>query len=333
MATIRLLKASGLYSQVQKRAPYGFKLIIKNKIREIPFGLHILPLINFIKFPFLSKVGKSVKEYYSAVFGRKNFDSVFAPAFNAVISQNADNYPADLLLKRRKKRDRSSPSSFVFANGFQNIIKELLSHKNINLNTDSEVLSISRTEEQLYHLKTSKGEYTCKNLVLACPPVHGAKIVKSLSPEMSATLGKISCNTIASKGLVVQSSACSRKKFAGLFGENLPFYSIVTSDTRGNFSERGFAFHLKNEELPEEELCNYLKLLVDFKGDSPVCYYSEKTLPALNVNHLKILDELERQLAAIPNLYITGNYFGGVSIEDCVLRSESELLRFKKSKG
>ena len=52
----------------------------------------------------LKKKGHSVESYYSKIMGRKNFEKVFQPAFNAIICQEADAFPADMLLQKRDRR-------------------------------------------------------------------------------------------------------------------------------------------------------------------------------------------------------------------------------------
>ena len=49
-------------------------------------------------------------------------------------------------------------------------------------------------------------------------------------------------------------------------------------------------------------------------------------LPSPVIGHDRVVAELDRMLAG-QRLALTGNYFEGLAIEDCVLRSRSEWAR------
>lgn len=53
------------------------------------------------------------------------------------------------------------------------------------------------------------------------------------------------------------------------------------------------------------------------------------TVPSLRVGHRQWLEKIDNMLAG-KNLLLTGNYFGGMAIEDCVSRSLSESERLRK---
>jgi protoporphyrinogen oxidase len=53
------------------------------------------------------------------------------------------------------------------------------------------------------------------------------------------------------------------------------------------------------------------------------------TLPGLKTGHARFLQEIEGLLNKHAGLYITGNYFTGLSMEDCVGRSFREYQRFE----
>ena len=55
----------------------------------------------------------------------------------------------------------------------------------------------------------------------------------------------------------------------------------------------------------------------------------ENYIPSLRIGHPEIIAKVERLLAGKP-LFLAGNYFRGVAIEDCVSRSLSEFQRLKK---
>jgi len=48
------------------------------------------------------------------------------------------------------------------------------------------------------------------------------------------------------------------------------------------------------------------------------------------MGHHKWLEKTDMLLKGKKNLLLTGNYFGGMAIEDCVSRSKSEVARLKE---
>ena len=60
---------------------------------------------------YLKKAGQTVRSYYGRIVGPGNFARVFSAVFSAVPSQKADDFPADMLFKKRG-RDKGFPKSF-----------------------------------------------------------------------------------------------------------------------------------------------------------------------------------------------------------------------------
>jgi UDP-galactopyranose mutase len=53
---------------------------------------------------------------------------------------------------------------------------------------------------------------------------------------------------------------------------------------------------------------------------------SRRTLPTPALGHGEIVDAIDRLLVG-GRLAVTGNYFAGLAVEDCVLRSNAEWAR------
>jgi protoporphyrinogen oxidase len=47
------------------------------------------------------------------------------------------------------------------------------------------------------------------------------------------------------------------------------------------------------------------------------------------MTHFQWLEKINTMLEDKKNLLLSGNYFGGMAIEDCVIRSKSEYERLK----
>lgn len=90
---------------------------------------------------------------------------------------------------------------------------------------------------------------------------------------------------------------------------------------------RGFAFHFRPRELAAEaqveHICRALGIAEDrIAGMSRV----SNRLPALRAGHSELVRKIDALLAG-GRLALTGNWFLGVSIEDCLTRSHQECER------
>jgi oxygen-dependent protoporphyrinogen oxidase len=56
---------------------------------------------------------------------------------------------------------------------------------------------------------------------------------------------------------------------------------------------------------------------------------ANNVVPALRLGHYDIVNEIDGLLKG-KQLYMSGNYFAGLSIEDCVSRSKTEVSRLLK---
>jgi protoporphyrinogen oxidase len=55
----------------------------------------------------------------------------------------------------------------------------------------------------------------------------------------------------------------------------------------------------------------------------------QNVVPSLRKGHREWLKKADDLVGGSKNLLLTGNYFGGMAIEDCVSRSRSEFERLK----
>ncbi len=104
------------------------------------------------------------------------------------------------------------------------------------------------------------------------------------------------------------------------------FHSAVTRDPFPDPERRSFTFHFKSGHSREEQLRRMSEVL-----RVPVAELGEPEtrrtlLPAPALGHDRVVADLDRLLAG-RRLALTGNYFQGLAIEDCVQRSFGEFAR------
>jgi UDP-galactopyranose mutase len=100
----------------------------------------------------------------------------------------------------------------------------------------------------------------------------------------------------------------------------------VTRDPFPDPARRGFAFHFRPGQTRQARLARALEVLKVTEAD--LLHLAEKrvSLPAPALGHGEVVAEIDRCLTG-SRLALTGNYFDGLAIEDCVLRSNAEWRR------
>ncbi|MBI5026810.1 MAG: FAD-dependent oxidoreductase [Nitrospirae bacterium] len=314
-----------------RREKVPFRLLVDNQIKSIPSQLNFIELLFSAPRLFtLKKDGQSVESYYSRIVGPKNFERVFAPAFNAVISQKANDFPADMLFKKRKRR-KDIIKKFTFTDGVQTITDSIASQPGINLLTGKKVQAI-QFSDNFFRIATADGSsYESLSLALATPVSAAAELLKTSYRELSAILSQIKVNTIETVGVAIRNDAVSLSPFAGIIATDNYFYSAVSRDTVPHKSYRGFSFHFKAGILSYEAKLRRISEVLGVKPEQlEYMVTKENIVPCLRVGHDKFITEID-QLIAGKRLLLTGNYFSGLAIEDCVSRSLKEFSRLKKS--
>jgi oxygen-dependent protoporphyrinogen oxidase len=100
---IRIIEECGVRGRLLPRKKVPFMMFVDGRVKSIPSELDFFELICSAPRIFtLSKSGQTVGSYYSRIVGKRNFDRVIGPALSAVPSQRADDFPADMLFKKRK---------------------------------------------------------------------------------------------------------------------------------------------------------------------------------------------------------------------------------------
>lgn len=325
-ALLGILEKSPGLDKLLPRAKVSFRLYVDGEIRSIPKELGIFGLLGSApRILTTKKAGRSVRDYYSRLVGRKNYERVFGPLFAAVPSQPADDFPADMIFKKRPRR-KDVLRSFTLAGGLLTAIDAMAAHPRVTVETGFEAAAIER-EGEGFVVRDANGETRrARHLALAVPPSIGATLLGSAFPELAAALGRIKCTRVESIGAVVRKDATPIAPVAGIVPLGHRFYSAVSRDTVPHPEWRGFAFHLKPETTRDEALALMAEVLKTEVSRLEHVVTREVLLPSPVVGHAETVAEIERQLEPT-GLFLTGNYFGGLAIEDCVLRSKREAER------
>jgi oxygen-dependent protoporphyrinogen oxidase len=323
---IRIIEECGARERLLPRRKVPFKMFVGGRVKSIPSQLDFLELIcSAPRIFMLSKSGETVGSYYSKIVGKRNFDRVIGPALSAVPSQRADDFPAGMLFKKRKRR-KDIVKSFTIEGGLQSISDAITTGNGIEVITGTEVSAVS-AEDTLYKVSTAgRGEFAADNLASAVPPPVASRLLKNILPDAAARLADIKVARIESLGVMVKKESVGLPLFAGLIPVEDVFFSVVSRDTVADAAFRGFTFHFKQGLDRAEKIRRITEVLGTDKFEA----FSENTavLPSPARGHEKIVGDIDRRIEG-RRVYITGNYFSGLAIEDCVSRSWAEFGRLK----
>jgi oxygen-dependent protoporphyrinogen oxidase len=164
-------------------------------------------------------------------------------------------------------------------------------------------------------------------VAVATPPRAAATLLADVAPAAAAEAGAVRDSAADATGVVVRAERVAHVPPATflipLAGD---FYSVVTRDVVPHADLRGFVFHFKPGATPAARLERVTKVL----GVAPLALERVEErrtlLPSPAVGHAARVAAIDRALAGT-RLAVTGNWFGGLALEDCVLRSRAEWRR------
>lgn len=325
---IKTLRELELDSGFHPREKASFKMYKDGKILPLTSSLSKLELaINLPRMLFTRKEGHTVRQYYSAILGKGNYENFFSSMMQAVISQDASDFPADMLLKKRV-RDKTAPKNFTISNGMSTFIENVAGMENITVMTDSEAVEITHNDS-IYTAETQKGErFSTENLVMACPPPVAGKLLSKTVPDTAEMLSGIKGVKVESLGVIVNKQDMELEPFSFIIAKNDTFTSAVSRDIIPHDKYRGVAFHFRDGALDREEKISKIEDVLGIdRGSIAASAETVHFSPTLGADHKKTAEKIDSTLKAHKGLYVVGNYFGGVAIEDCSLRAQSEFRR------
>ena len=337
-----ILNELGMMGRLTPKAKVSYVLWRGGRRHSILSALHPLELLLSLPGLFLARARKaslSVSDFYGPGLGAKNYRDLFGPAFSAVICQPADDFPADLLF-RRKPRRKEVLRAFTLPSGLAEIPLALARQPGVEVRTGQELVAVHRDGKGFRLLLADGGELLTGTLSMATPPDVAAHLLGPLVVEAPAqtapALSREGLEAIAGIGmsevetlvLCIPVAALGHlKPTAGLIAVDDAFNAMVARDYLADPAYRGFSFHFRPGELDAagQVACACAALGIEphqVAGRIQV----HNRLPALRVGHGARVARLDAALAGT-RLGITGNWFQGVSIEDCLTRSQTECDR------
>lgn len=258
MTFIKTLRELGIEDKfLPPREKAAFKMYKDNAVVPLMSSLSkIEAALNVPKMFFKKKPGgHTVREYYSSVLGNNNYENMFSPPMlQAVISQDASDFPADMLLKKRERDNTAPPRNFTLTGGMAAFIEAVAALENVTVYTETEAVDIAKDGEK-YIVETHCGKkYTADNVTLACPPIFAGKLLANIAPpDVSELLNQIPAVKVETVGVIVNKSDVSVDNFSFIIAKDDDFTSAVSRDIIPHDKYRGFAFHFRGGDKLDKE--------------------------------------------------------------------------------
>ena len=317
----------GLTGRAQAKGKVSYRLWRDGERRSIASALH--PLEAALSLPRIftaKKAGRSVSDYYGEVLGRRNYQDLLRHAFQAVICQPADDYPAEALF-RRKPRRKDVLRAFTFAEGLSAIPAAIAAQPGLEVRTGQTLAAIETRGTGFRVLLADGQALNCGHVTLAVPPDAAAALIPSPFEVARKAAAAIPMAEIETLVIAVRMADLDLAPIAGLIAVEDAFYSAVSRDFLPDGEHRGFAFHFRPGRLdPDAQLERAGAALGIAPERIAASARVANRLPALRAGHQDLVTRLDSALAG-SSLAVTGNWVLGVSIEDALTRSRGEHER------
>lgn len=334
VAFTELVEACGLRDGVVKRAKTHLRFLDGDRL--VP-GSNLGVLLRLFSWPEAAvslprmigatKDGKTVAEFYGRIVGKRNYANVLGPMLSAVPSQSADDFPAGMLFKTRATRRADFPRSFTIDGGLQSVTDALARAPGVTVAPGRGAARIEAAGEG-WAVVTDDGERLEAGVVaVAAPPQAAAALLGGAAPGVAAQAARVKEAVVETLGLAVRAAKVRRLPVSMfLVPKSDVFHSVVTRDSVPDPEWRAFSFHFRPGLPQAERLDRAARLLGLGHADLEEVAEKRTVLPSPALGHEAIVREIDR-LSDGKRLAVVGNWFAGLSIEDCVDRSRAEWAR------
>ena len=321
-----ILADCALMDELSPRQKLRWAFWAQDRAHSVASRLHWLELLRALPRMALSRrEGQSVAAYYSAVVGPRNFSEVVLPLLSAVVSQDARDFPAELIFKKRPRR-KDVLRSFTLAGGLGTLVEGLIAGDRFSLVAGSPVREL-RYSGGAWRVGTEEGDrFQARAVALATPAGAAARLLRGAMPVLASVLARIPERAVDTVGVVTRAGAVPLARLAGLVSGNGIFHSVVSRDVVPHSEFRGFAFHCRPGIPESERLEGVARVLGVQRWQLEKVVHASHVLPSLSGGHDKLVAAIDRRIAG-RKLAISGNYFGGLALQDCVARSAAEAER------
>jgi oxygen-dependent protoporphyrinogen oxidase len=237
-----------------------------------------------------------------------------------------------------------------FYDGMGTMINALTMFLGDRLKYDNRVVSIDKVNN-LYNIYLKDGSFIESDVVVIASPAYEAgKILGSLNKEISLLLGDIFYPSITVvcfgykkerikyplNGFGFLIPYKEKRKILGtlwdssIFPNRAPDDMVLMRSMIGGARNSGLA--LMEEDKIVDIVINELRDIMDINvtPDFVKIYRHEKGIPQYHVGHERRLSRIEELLSKFKGLYLTGNAYRGIGVNDCIENSFKLAERIAK---
>ncbi len=332
-ALIEMLEGCGLMGSLQPRAKPRLRFLEDDRVlpgQNLGLLMRLMDkfeLVRSLPHAFGARQeGRTVRAYYASIVGPKNYERVLGPMLSAVPSQKADDLPADMLFKKRPRR-KDVIRSFTLRGGLQGVCEAAAATPGVTSRRGAPVRAVGKTATGFSVTLGDGSREEAGAVAIATPPGEAAAVLREGAPEIAGRLARIRETSIDTLAVVLRATKAARiPPSTFLIPRKDTFFSVVTRDVVPDATFRAFTFHFRPGQTADDRMRRATRLLGVEPRDLDAAVERRTILPSPVVGHREIVAELDRLLEGSA-LALSGNWFGGLSIEDCVLRSRSEWER------
>ena len=331
-----LVVGTGLAGEIVERGPararFGFLRGDEISLLTPPKVLLQLGWLEAaVHFPmgvFRKKAGETMYSWFAGLVGRKNYDRLLSAFFAAVPSQKADGFPAEgpgSLFKKRPRR-QEFPRSFGLRNGLQSVCDAAAAAPGVTFLRGVAAARVARAGAGFAVTTADGRRFEAERCAVAATPDQAAALLRDGFHELSLAISRVRTVAVESAGVVLARGKTSLEECAFVVPVDDLFFSAVTRDPFPDPERRAFAFHFRPGVPREEKLARMAAVLRVRREDLGEPVEATRILPSPALGHGDVVADIDRCLAG-SRLAVTGNYFAGLAIEDCVQRSFEEWKR------
>ena len=296
----------------------------------------------------------TVYNFFTVKFGKKFHDNLIEPFLTGIYAGNTKKMSIkhcfrNLWLFKKKYKIiligliismKKRSLSFTFRNGLHELIKILEKNLRDKIELNSSVELIKKNGNKYEIVTNTRKTFLCKNVISTIPSFSLSKII--FDDNLSSILKKIDYNPIDVfhfvfkkddiknnlKGFGILCKPSDKKNYLGIIFNSKIFPHICSPDYDlftvlvGGEKQKDI-LKISKEGL-KKIIVNEIKELIKCSGDLVSSNYFrwEKAIPQYNL----IQEELGKSISNFQKKYnnfkIIGNYFSGVSVSDCIQKSE-----------
>ncbi len=318
---IELIERLDLDKEVVPRQKKPIR-VFSNRIEKITSQINRLELFfSLFRLFTSSKKGKTIKEYYAPIVGKRNYNKVFYRMFNTIAVQHAENFSAEYFLKKRKLKNKDYPKTFLLKNGMSSLIDKLAASENITIQTNFKATECVQRNGGFEVKNAANETVIAKDICFAATPQVNGNLLKEIHQELSDLLLHFPMQQVESRGLFMAKDKAPIDPIMFLTPLEGKCFSMVSRDVLPHSTLRGFSFHFEQDAPDKHSIIH--KVLGTDNQQIPSNNSTQHQLPLIPTGHAQRLEKI-KTFAKDAGIYLVGNYFNGLSLEDCVERALEE---------